>query len=138
MSHINITEGFYSASKNVVVDALHPLTALGLYSHKNQQQLEAEYGPLERLTLDEAVDRTEKAHLSNPEPISEDEYERAFCCMPPENSGTAHGVRIFQFMEKFCGRVTSTFAQRPDGKCFTWHDIAGTPRPDLALKVLTL
>lgn len=138
MSHINITEGFYSPSKNVVVDALHPLTGLGLYSSKKKDELEVQYGPLERLTLDEAVDRIEKLHLSSPEPITEEDFISAFECLPPENSGSAHGVKLFQSMEKFSGRVTATYAQLPDGRCFAWHDIAGTPRPELALKVLSL
>lgn len=138
MSTSNITEGFFSQSKTCVVDAVHPITGLGAYSNETQAQLETRYGPLERITLDEAVDRIEKAHLTLPILITEDEFERSLNVLPPENWGTADGVQVFQCMEKYSGRVTGTFAKRGDGRCFAWRDIAGTPRTELAKKVLAL
>ncbi len=138
MSTLTITHVFYSASKNVAVDAIHPVTGLGLYSGNAQQLIEVEYGPLQRLPTEEAVALIEKGNLTNPALITEDEFNRAYGCLPPLNSGSAMGVRIFQLIELYCGRVTHTFAKLQDGRCFTWRDIAEAPRAQLAEKVLSI
>lgn len=128
-----VTHVFYKPGALHAVDAVHPVTGKGLYSGKTVEELTAENGPLETITNAEASRRVDAAAVSAPAEITAERWDDALNCLPPQRWVRRNGAESFQFMERYCGNVTSVYVKLGD-RFWTWHDIVGTEHEVLVQK----
>lgn len=84
----DIREVFFDSAAGRTQDAVHPITGSGLWSGLTQQQLEERDGTaLERLPIDEAVERQRLAdrvrYCRAPVPITPDRADHLLNVLPP-------------------------------------------------------
>ena len=129
---------YYSQAIHNVIDIIHPLTGLTLYSKETFAQVQARHPDAELTTLDDASTRQEREFLTDPAPITEEQYWYWLEVLPPINWHRTGDGEVFQVSEITCGRVTQTCAKIGDGnggtRYFGWQDIAHTPHLDLIAK----
>lgn len=99
----------YSESQHQVIDRVDD--GIGFYSGKTLEQLEAAYGPLEVIDIDEAVARVEAYQIEAPAPCTREEFIHALECLPPEGWTRAAGSESFKMSEYYSGRITRIYAR---------------------------
>lgn len=83
--------------------------------------------------LDDVAAQIEAAAITEPEPITAEEWMDALEALPPIRWRTVQGVELFQFMERYSGRVTSTYA-RIGRSHYRWRDRDNEAHEQLARK----
>lgn len=125
------TEVFYSPSRGVIDVRLD--SGAGRYSGRDLDSLKAEYGQVEVIGIDDAVERLERKYISAPILIDAEAYREALGQMGPKHWHSGEDSESFQMAEHLSGRVTGVFV-RLGTHFLNWNDIAGTPHADLADK----
>lgn len=134
MSHpINV---FTADAGRRIVDAVNPLTGLGHWSRMSQKDLEAKYGAIRVRTLDEAAKEMDGANVSEPIPVTEQQYTDALECLPPlvRNSDRDTDTESFQMSEYYSGNITSIYV-RVGSTYWCFRDYAHSPHQKLVDKV---
>lgn len=85
--------------------------------------------------LGEFAARVEAMDVSEPEPITAEDWDEALNCLPPMRWRTVNGVELFQCIERWSGRVTATYA-RIGSRYWTWKDLDCRPHVELADKAV--
>lgn len=109
----------------------------GLYTDKNQQEMQAAYG-CEILLADvqTVTDLVESSHVTLPTPTTEQEFLEALEALPPLKWGRWLRVESFRMSEFYSGTITRIYARTEDGRYWTFLDKAFMSGEELARKVL--
>lgn len=109
----------------------------GQYSGKNGAELAAEYKAEGRMKLMRMCDFDklhDEALRTEPEEITEAEYDEAFCVLPPMKYHNLLGVESFRMTEFYSGNITTIYAMC-EGCYWKFLDNADMQTADLVAKV---
>lgn len=92
------------------VDLVGP-TGLGHYSNRSKASLEEQYGKLELISLDEAVNRVETRACTDPVEVEREEWDEALNVLPPLLWRNDGHTESFRCVEATVGTVHSTYVR---------------------------
>jgi hypothetical protein len=72
--------------------------------------------------------------ITDPSPITEDDWHDALNCLPPSRWGHSRGVELFHISERITGDLVDWFAQ-VGGQYFRFVDLCNRDPAELAAKV---
>lgn len=110
---------------------------LGIYSGKTVADFAQEYKGEGRVQLMRMYDFDklhDEALRTEPEEITEAEYDEAFSVMPPMKFHSLQGVESFRMTEFYSGHITTIYAEC-QGRYWKFRDAAYMPTADLVAKV---
>lgn len=134
MSHaINV---FTADAGRLIVDAINPQTGLGRWSGMSQKELEAKYGAIRVRPLDQAAKEMDDANVTEPIPVTEQQFMDALECLPPLawNSDKEADTESFQMSEYFSGSITGMYV-RIGSTYWCFRDYAHSQHQTLVEKV---
>ncbi len=84
-------------------------------------------------SLDKFADAADELAITEPEPITKEQWWGALEALPPISWRTVLGVELFQFSERYTGNITGTYA-RIGSRYWHWYDRDRAPHEELAHK----
>ena len=98
---------FYSTiAPQRTVDVALP-TGLGLYSGKTKAALEAEHGPLDLISTDEAYAHTDAQYTTAPQEIDIERFTEWLECLPPCKWKRVGNGEAFHVSERISGSIVT-------------------------------
>lgn len=112
----DIKEVFFNTATGQTQDAVHPITGNGLWSGLSQQELEErDEATIERLPIDEAVERQQQAdrirYCKAPKPVSAERAQEMLEVLPPYRWQHCGNVEMFAVGEALCGSLMTWFVR---------------------------
>lgn len=111
MSTLDYAQAYYSASANSVLDLINPDTGKGVFCGQSLDEIRVAHPDAELLAFDEAYRRYNEGHCSTPTQITEDGFESAFGCMPPQRVGGAEEQMSFMLAELYAGEIGTFYVR---------------------------
>jgi hypothetical protein len=107
------------------------------FSQKTYVMLANEYPGLEIGELDAVIKEKEDIYRNRPPvEITEESFQQALECLPPENWTNQGDTESFVMCEHTCGRITGIYV-RIDDKFYTFSDLSCITHVEIVAKVRT-
>ena len=111
---------------------------VGFYWNETKEQMEEEYKKEMKIgKWSEISKMIEDGFCTEPQPISEEDWEKALCVLPPEDFEAVDDVESFKCMEYFWGQITSIYAKTSKG-CYVFKNRASMTAKEIAEKINSL
>lgn len=124
----------YSAASRSVIDTFRP-DGKTWFMNQTVEEVRKRYPDVEKMTLDEAVQRCEQACIDLvARAITYEDFNEALECLPPNGWVRQGNSESFKCCEHYSGRVTAIYA-RIGEKYYTFRDICSLKHDDIIAKV---
>lgn len=131
---------FYTPAANgcypVIIDTLVEVEGsyIGQYSRETLEQVSKRHPTVMIGDALEVAGQREAMMISEPEQITEEQFNEALECLPPEGWVRNKHTESFKMCEYYSGRITSIYARFAD-TYWTFKDIGGKTHVDIMDKV---
>lgn len=116
-----------------LIDFIHPHTGRSLTFDESLEQIQERYPGAYATDFAPWVAAKEAALCTEPEKITQEQYDEWLCTLPPKNYQRAPGSESFEFLEHTSGNVTGIFCRIGDHH-FTFTGIAGQTHQAIVAK----
>lgn len=124
---------FYSAAERCVIDVLRPDGKTAIYG-STLEGARQKYPDVEVCSLDEAVEKIERAFISEPVEIDEDAFRYALEVLPPVGWTNLGGSESFKMSERLSGAITGVYARIRD-RYWTFNDRITIKHAEIVAKI---
>ncbi|MDJ0747187.1 MAG: DUF1419 domain-containing protein [Xenococcaceae cyanobacterium MO_167.B27] len=112
---------FFSPSDNTIIDSLGKDEQRTLIEGETEEQVRKRYPDAIRIKFDEAWAIKEEAGITEPEEISEEEFDYLLNVLPPIGHWWSYDSECFKMSERTFGKIT-TICVRLGNKHFKFSD----------------
>jgi len=111
LSMDDIKDCYYQPSTQTVIDTIHPITGVGVWSKKTLAETQAEYDGAEVWDFDKAIEHKQNEAKTAPKEISAERFEEMLYVLPPVGWKNEGGAESFKMSERWSGNITGIYCR---------------------------